>query len=194
MRNPAPLVPLDLAAELFTALPEALHYQGEPTEWVRTTRPGQRLHSFLEAPCFDAEGRLWLVDVPYGRLFRVDPDGGWSVGYTYDGEPHGLARLPDGRFAMTCYRHGLLGPDGMATDAEGRLAVAQSQIGRAWVYDRFGDPLCRIHVPGGSWTTSVAFSPDGRWLVIVEAQSGALYRVDLAALTSDPHRPGSAPR
>ena len=305
MRIPAPITPLDLRAELFTTLPEALHYRGEPTAWVRTTRPGQRLHSFLEAPCFDGDGQLWLVDVPYGRLFRVSPDGEWTVAYQYEGEPHGLARLPDGRFAMTDHRHGLLaldaaagrhqvicdrvnteafrglsditatpngdlwftdpgrsslsdptgrlfrlrqgqvrepgakpelvlanlpypngvavspdgmfvyiavtranavwrlladapdpvypmvgaylhlsgglGPDGMAVDGDGRLAVAQSQIGRAWVYDRYGDALCRVHVPGGTWTTAVAFSPDGRWLIIVEAQRGALYRVDLAA-------------
>jgi len=237
--------------------------------------------------------------VPYGRLFRVSPAGDWHLAYQYDGEPHGLAMLPDGRFALTCYRHGLLlldpvagqhsvlcnrinteafrglsditrasngdlwftdpgrsslsdptgrlfrlrsgrarpdlvlanlpypngvavspdgtfvyvavtrgnavwrlladapdpvypmagihlhlfgglGPDGMAMDGMGRLAVAQSQIGRAWIFDRYGDPLCRIHVPGGTWTTSVAFSPDGRWLLIVEAQTGSLYRVELA--------------
>ena len=304
MRVAAPILPRAVVAELFTALPDALHYRGEPTEWVRTTRPGKRLHSFLEAPCFDQAGDLWLVDVPYGRLFRVTPDGGWTIAYQYDGEPHGLARLPDGRFALTCYRHGLLaldpaagrhsvlcsrsnteafrglsditrapngdlwftdpgrsslsdptgrlfrlragqarpdlvlanlpypngvavspdgvfvyvavtranavwrlladapdpvwpmvgvhlhlsgglGPDGMAIDAEGRLAVAQSQIGRAWIFDCWGDPLCRVHVPGGTWTTAVAFSPDGQWLVIVEAQQGALYRVRLADCLPD---------
>ncbi len=304
MRVVAPILPRTVEAELFTVLPNALHYRGEPTEWVRTTRPGQRLHSFLEAPCFDQAGDLWLVDVPYGRLFRVTPDGNWTIGYQYDGEPHGLARLPNGRFAMTCYQHGLLaldpaagrhsvlcsrnnteafrglsditrapngdlwftdpgrsslsdptgrlfrlragqsrpdqvlanlpypngvavspdgvfvyvavtranavwrlladapdpvwpmvgvylhlsgglGPDGMAIDAEGRLAVAQSQIGRAWIFDRWGDPLCRVHVPGGTWTTAVAFSPDGQWLVIVEAQQGALYRVRVADCLPD---------
>lgn len=77
-------------AELFTRLPQDLHWTGEPTDWVRATRPGQRLHSFLEGPCFDADGHLWLVDVPYGRLFRIAPDGSWQLAFQYDGEPHAL--------------------------------------------------------------------------------------------------------
>ncbi len=55
-------------AQLVTRLPDDLHYQGEPNEWVRITRPGQRLHSFIEGAAFDREGNLWLVDVPYGRI------------------------------------------------------------------------------------------------------------------------------
>ena len=81
-------------AELFTRLPNALHWTGEPTDWVRITRPGQRLHSFPEDPCFDADGHLWLVDVPYGRLFRIAPDGNWQLAFQYDGEPHALRRAP----------------------------------------------------------------------------------------------------
>jgi gluconolactonase len=301
-RQAAPLLPRAVEARLLTVLPEALHYRGEPTEWVRTTRPGRRLHSFLEAPCFDGDGNLWLVDVPHGRLFRVDPTGNWTLAYQYDGEPHGLARLGDGHFALTDYRLGLLafdpaggghrtlcdrvnteafrglsditgapngdlwftdpgrsslsdptgrlfrlraghtkpelilanipypngvavspdgvfvyvaatrqnavwrllaeapdpvypmvgvylhlsgglGPDGLAVDAKGRLAVAQSQAGRAWLYDRHGDALLRVDVPDGTWTTAVAFSPDGRFLIIVEAERGALYRLDLQGIS-----------
>ena len=100
--------PRELAAVLAARLPEALHHQGEPTDWVRVTRPGQHLHSFLEGPCLDSEGHLWLVDVPYGRIFRVSPGGDWTLAHAYPGEPHGLARMPDGSFAVTDYRQGVL--------------------------------------------------------------------------------------
>ena len=63
---------LELEAKIFTTLPPELHYGGEPNEWVWLTRPGTRLHSFLEAPRFDALGTLRCVDVPYGRLFITE--------------------------------------------------------------------------------------------------------------------------
>jgi sugar lactone lactonase YvrE len=43
--------------------------------------------------------------------------------------------------------------------------------------------LLRIDVPDGTWTTAVAFSPDGRFLIIVEAERAALYRLDLQGVS-----------
>src|SRR5262245_58457401 len=98
MLNP----PRDAEALLLTSLPEALHHKGEPNDWVRMTRPGMRLHSFLEGPAFGPEGALHLVDVPYGRIFRLSPDfSKWEVALRYDGEPHGLAFATDGRLIAT---------------------------------------------------------------------------------------------
>ena len=270
-------------AQPFTRLPESLHYRGEPTDWVRVTRPGHRLHSFLEGPCFDPEGNLWLVDVPYGRIFRIAPDGEWSTALTYDGEPHAIRLSTDGHFVIADHRRGLLkldpqhgrletlctginlepfrglgdlaiaaegsiwftdpgrsslsdatgrvlrlrsgcsrpeivlqnvpypngivlsadqrrvlvaatranavwsmladapdpafpmaglhiqlsgglGPDGLAVDAAGRLAVAQAQAGRAYLFDALGDLLAVVRTGCGSWTTACAFSQDGRAL------------------------------
>ncbi|TVR07579.1 MAG: SMP-30/gluconolactonase/LRE family protein [Salinarimonadaceae bacterium] len=287
-----------IRAELFTRLPESLHHCGEPTEWVRVTRPGQRLHSFLEGPCFDAQGRLWLVDVPYGRIFRIEPDGGWTQAFAYDGEPHAIRRHGETRFAIADHRRGVLlfdpaddslrplcsgvnaepfrglgdlavaangdiwftdpgrsslsdptgrlfrldagateprlvlanipypngvalsadgsrvliavtranaiwsilarapdpvfpmagvhiqlsgglGPDGLAVDGAGRLAVAQAQAGRAYLFDRYGDLLADIRTPGGDWTTACAFSPDGGALYIIDAQNAGIYRADV---------------
>ena len=292
--------PTDVEAIAFTHLPDRLHYRGEPNDWVRTTRPGQRLHSFIEGPCFDREGHLWLVDVPYGRIFRVTPDGEWHLAHQYDGEPHGLALMPDGRLAVADYGHGLLaldpvtnamapicervnterfrglgdvtcapngdlwftdpgrssltdptgrlfclrhgqtrpelvlanvpypngvaigpdgkqaylsvtranavwrlltqapdpvhpmagihvqlsgglGPDGLAVDRHGRLAVAHAQAGRAWLFDRLGDTLARIRTPGGLWTTGVAFLPDGSGLIILEAETATVFRLSFPA-------------
>ncbi|MEO1688704.1 MAG: SMP-30/gluconolactonase/LRE family protein [Pseudomonadota bacterium] len=293
--------PVVLEAALWSRLPDALHWRGGPNAWTEAARPGQRLHSFLEGPAFDGEDAL-IVDVPYGRIFRLTPAGDWSVALSYDGQPHAIKRLPDGDWAIACFQRGLLGadlatglvtdlqteanteafrglsdlavapngdvwftdsgrssltdpagrlfvrradgrletalgglpypngvalspdggqvyvamtraqevrtlradwprvappmsgvftrtagglgPDGLATDAAGRLACAQAQAGRVHVWSRLGDPLAVVRLPEGLWTTAVAFAPDGA-LIITEAQRGAVWRADLASLPSE---------
>ncbi|HVF64293.1 MAG TPA: SMP-30/gluconolactonase/LRE family protein [Casimicrobiaceae bacterium] len=293
----------DIEADVFAALPASLHYSGEPNDWVRVTRPGARLHSFLEGPVFDDRGRLWCVDVPYGRILTVDASGQWTLVHRGEGQPHGLARMHDDVFAVADYRHGLmrfdpasgamttlcegvnserfrglgdvtcapngelwftdpgrsslsdptgrlfrlragarepdlvlanvpypngvgvspdgkfvyvavtranavwrlfadapdpvypmvgtwvqlsggLGPDGIAVHPQGHVAVAHGQAGRAWILDALGDVVARVRTPGGLWTTSVAWHPDGGRLAIVEAQTGSIYLADLTHVIS----------
>lgn len=294
--------PRILRAEVITRLPPAFHMRGVPSEWARITRPEQDLHSFLEGPCLDEQGAIWVVDVPYGRLLRVAPDGTWTVNLTYEGEPHSVKITRDGTFLIADARHGLLswrqgdasvapvcervnlesfralndlavagngdiwftdsgrssladptgrvfrrrrdgrvelraqglpypngialspdcrfvyvaltranavlrlmadapdvllpmsgifvhlsgglGPDGLAVDRHGRLAVAQAQAGRVYLLDSFGDLIAIVLTPGGTWTTACAFSSDASELLIVEAQTGAIYRASLEQLPS----------
>lgn len=280
-----------MTATLWTNLPEDLHYQGEPSPWAKMTRPGQSMHSFLEAAFFDDSGSLWLSDVPYGRVFRVSLSGDWTQMHQIDGEPHAMRIAPDGRRIAVDYRHGLieltgesrfnilskgdpvpflglsdmaygpddalwftdsgrsslsdpcgsvyrwheghlrmvldnvpyangitvspdnawvyvaatranqvwkfstrlpdtgvpmvgtylqlsggLGPDGLACNTLGWLAVAQAQAGRAYVFDAFGDLIADVRLPRGLWTTSVTFDPTNpRCLIIVDAQFGGVF-------------------
>ena len=97
-----------IEAELYGRLPEALHWRGEPNDWVRMTRPGMRLHSFLEGPCLDDDGALWLVDVPYGRIFKVDKSGDWTLAHQYEGEPHSIKSLGPRGYMLVDYKLGLL--------------------------------------------------------------------------------------
>ena len=60
--------------------------------------------------------------------------------------------------------------------------MAQSQVGRAYVFEANGDMLARVRTPGGNWTTACAFGPDGSTLYILEAQTGSVYCTDLATL------------
>lgn len=100
--------PQDIETRVFTRLPDHLRFTGEPNAWVRATRPGQRLHSFLEGPAFDRDGRLYCVDIPHGRIFTIAPDGAWTVALEYDGEPNGLKIHRDGRVFIADHRHGIL--------------------------------------------------------------------------------------
>ncbi len=294
--NPNRAAPL-VMAEPHTRLPPALHHRGAPTPWTEMTRPGQRLHSFLEGLHIDAQGGFWVCDVPHGRVFHIDPGGRWETALAYRGEPHSVRCDGGGRLLIADHQHGLLafaearenhryrvlargrkglsdmaiapdgavwfsdagrtsladpsgglyrygadgglaqildniphpngvavspcgahiyvaatranavwrlaaepaggvvmagvhlqlsgglGPDGLATNDLGHLAVAQAQAGRAYVFDPPGDLRAEVRIPGdgGLWTTSVAFDPrDDARLYVVEAQSGGIFRADLA--------------
>lgn len=100
--------PPEIMTEVFTRLPDHLHHQGAPNDWVKVTRPGARLHSFLEGPSFDRAGNLYCVDVPYGRIFRIAPDGSWVVAAEYSGEPNGLKIHRDGRIFIADHLDGIL--------------------------------------------------------------------------------------
>jgi gluconolactonase len=93
---------------VFTTMPDALRQQGQQSDWALANKPGQNVDSFIEGPSFDRDGNLYIVDIPYGRIFRIDPAGEWTLVAQYDGEPNGLKFHPDGRILIADYRRGLL--------------------------------------------------------------------------------------
>jgi len=54
------------------------------------------------------------VDIPFGRIFRITPEGAWSLVVEYDGWPNGLKIHPDGRILVADYRHGIMQLDAVA--------------------------------------------------------------------------------
>ena len=100
--------PPEIETTIFSRLPEHLHWRGDPTEWTSAARPGQRIHSFLEGPAFDRDEHLYCVDVPHGRVFRIAPDGEWTLAATYDGEPNGLKVHRDGRIFIADHLQGVM--------------------------------------------------------------------------------------
>jgi gluconolactonase len=77
------------------------------SEWADANRAGQRVDCFLEGPCFDTAGRLLVVDIPFGRVFRIEGDT-WVQLAEFDGWPNGLKVLPDGMLLAADYRLGLV--------------------------------------------------------------------------------------
>lgn len=67
----------------------------------------KQLGSFLEGPCFDKAGNL-VVDIPFGRVFRISRQGRWSLVAEYDGWPNGLKCTPEGRILIADHRQGLV--------------------------------------------------------------------------------------
>jgi gluconolactonase len=122
-----PFQPVEkLPVQLFASLPAGLRKRGRTT-WSDPNRQSAELDSFLEGPSFDREGNLWCVDIPYGRIFRIDPKGNWDVAAQYDGWPNGLKFHRDGRAFIADYRRGLLALDPKTGKIEEVLGTAFSE-------------------------------------------------------------------
>lgn len=94
----------------FTRLPDRFR-RAVRSAWGDANRPGQTTDSFLEGPVFDAAGNLYVTDIPFGRLFRIDARGEWELVAEWDGEPNGAKFLDDRELLVTDYRNGLMAVD-----------------------------------------------------------------------------------
>ena len=277
-------------AEVFARLSPALSHPGRPSAWSQA-RQHRSPGSFLEGPVVDRDGTLYCTDIPYGRIFRIDADGEFSLVCEYDGEPNGMKIRADGRAVIADHRKGLLeldlrtgrivpllerawgeafrglndlifaangdlyftdqgqsglqdpsgrlfrlsaagllecvldgipspnglafapgesvlylnvtranavwrvpldrqghaskvgvfihmsgggGPDGLAVDCEGNLAVAGPGTGSVWVFSPSGEPILRIKSPAGRPTNLAFGGADRRTLFITDAANGAI--------------------
>lgn len=104
MFNPPPQV----TTEVYAQLPIAMHRTGSPSEWVSGQPGDEAIHSLLEGPAFDRSGRFYCVDVPYGRIFAVSPEGQFTPIAEYDGEPNGLKIHKDGRIFVADFKNGIM--------------------------------------------------------------------------------------
>jgi len=100
--------PQSIETQVFARLPDSFRRKDPANVWTMTNRRGIAADSFLEGPSFDRDGNLYVVDIPYGRVFRVSPIGEFALIAEYDGEPNGLKIAKDGRIFITDYRHGIM--------------------------------------------------------------------------------------
>jgi gluconolactonase len=287
-------VPRTVETKIFATLPEELRIRNRTSELSKFV--DGEFDSFLEGPSFDRLGNLYCVDLVFGRIFRVDAEGGFHLVVQYDGEPNGLKIHRDGRLFVADRRHGIIvidpvtkriqhvlerydlepfkgpndlvfsptgdlyftdqgmsdlvnatgrvfrlradgrldllldklpspygialdpsgrllyvaltranriikvpvqpdgrlsrvlnfiqlsgggGPDGIAMDAEGGLAVAHPMLGAVWLFDGKGQPMLRVNLCRGVLGTNVAYGgPDGCRLYITEAETGTIQVAD----------------
>ena len=116
-----------IPTEVFSAMPHEFRRKGVRTDWADANRPGQPTDSFIEGPSFDAEGNLYIVDIPFGRIFRIAPDGRWSLVVEYDGWPNGLKIASDGRILVADYKHGIMELDARAGRMQPVLTAHHSE-------------------------------------------------------------------
>lgn len=114
------------AATCWTVMPPALRPR-QQAEWSRINRRGAAATTFLEGPVLARDGTLHCVDIPNGRILRVDPQGRWVVACAYDGWPNGMAMAPDGRMLVADARHGLVRLDLADGEVEMLLTHAVTQ-------------------------------------------------------------------
>src|SRR5262245_64756457 len=164
-----------IVARPFASLPAQFRQQ-QRTEWADANRQGAVIDSFLEGPAFDRVGNLYCVDIPYGRIFRIDPAGAWRLVVQYDGWPNGLKLHADGRAYIADYRRGLMVLDPQSGRIEPRLATAFSESFKGLNDLHFADNGDLYFTDQGQ--TGIA-DPTGRvWRLRMEGKNaGELQRV-----------------
>ncbi len=191
--------------EVFTTLPEHLRRR-ERSEWADANRAGAIADSFLEGPVFDEAGNLYVTDIPWGRIFRINLQGEWSLVAAYDGEPNGMKFLRPGTLLIADYKNGLMrldvasgeirphlqrrnserfkGVNDLIFDAEGNLYFTDQ--GQSGLHDPSGRlyrlrpngqlDLLLANVPSPN---GVALSADGRVLYLAVTRGNCVWRVPL---------------
>jgi gluconolactonase len=153
---------------------------------------------------FTDQGASGLQD-PTGRVFCLTAGG--KLVHILGGipSPNGLAVSPDGRALCIAVTRGnsiwrtpisgleigkvgifiqlsgsLGGPDGIAFDAVGNLAVAHNGLGVVWIFNRLGEPIFRIDTAAGLLTTNIAWGgKNGRTLYITESETGTILQAEV---------------
>lgn len=144
---------------------------------------------------------------PTGRIFRLRANGRLEVLLEGLPAPNGIAFDPSGSVlyvaltrANCVIRASVLadgrltrvqnfiqlsgggGPDGIAVDQDGGLAVAHPLMGAVWLFDSKGQPALRVNLCQGMLGTNLAYGgPDGRRLYITESETGTIQIADLEA-------------
>lgn len=192
--------------EVHARLPDRFRRTGKRTAWADANRAGQPTDSFLEGPVFDAAGHLYVTDIPFGRIFRIDAHGDWELVAEWDGEPNGAKFLDERELLVTDYRNGLMavdvargtvrpfldrrnserfkGVNDLVFDAAGNLYFTDQ--GQTGLHDPTGR-LYRLRADGRldlllanvPSPNGVALSPDERVLYLGATRGNQVWRVPL---------------
>lgn len=192
--------------ELFTRMPERFRRTGVRSDWADANRGGQPTDSFLEGPVFDEAGNLYVTDIPFGRIFRIDAQGDWALIAEWAGEPNGQKFLNERELLVTDYRNGLMVVDIVRGSVRPFLERRHSERFKGvndLCFDRRGnlyftdqgqtglhDPTGRLYRlrPDGRLDlllhnvpspNGVALSPDERVLYLAATRGNQVWRVPL---------------
>ena len=201
--------PQALQTTVFTRLPAEFADEDRRSDWIDANKPGQKAASFLEGPSFDRAGNLWVTDIPHGRIFKISPDGAWTLITEYDGWPNGLRFHRDGRIFIADYKNGVMqldpesgtvspilthirsesfkGVNDLVFDSDGRLYFTdQGQTGmhdptgRVFRYTlETGQLECLINT--GPSPNGLVLNPEESVLFVAMTRGNAVWRLPLLA-------------
>jgi gluconolactonase len=198
--------PLIRPLELFSAMPEKFRQTGVRSEWADVNQGGRLADSFLEGPVFDTQGNLYVTDIPFGRVFRIDPKGEWDLVAQWHGEPNGMKFLSDTELLVTDYKNGLMrlniqtgqvksflerrnsesfkGVNDLVLDARGNVYFTdQGQTGMhdpsGRVYRLSPDGKLDLLLNNVPSPNGIVLSPDERFLFVAATRGNAVWRMPL---------------
>ncbi len=157
--------PTSIAAKVWTSMPDEFRRTGNVPDWATANMAGRSLDSFIEGPSFDRDGNLLITDIPYGRIFSINPAGEWKLVCEYDGWPNGMKLHSDGRAFITDYKNGIMVLDPVSGRIEPMLTHRHSESFRG-VNDLFFDHQGRMY-----------FTDQGQ--SGLQMSNGRVYRYDL---------------
>ena len=194
--------------ELFTSMPPKYRRTGVRSGWADVNQGGRLADSFLEGPVFDAAGNLFVTDIPFGRVFRIDPKGEWDLVAEWDGEPNGMKFLNPTQLLVTDYRNGLVvldipsgqvhpflerrnserfkGVNDLTFDAKGNLYFTdQGQTGlhdpTGRVYRLGPDGRLDLLLSNVPSPNGIVLSNDERFLFVAATRGNCVWRMPLLA-------------
>jgi gluconolactonase len=194
--------------EVFATMPEKFRRRGVRTAWADANRGGAETDSFLEGPVCDARGNLFVTDIPYGRIFRIDAAGSWDLVAEFDGEPNGMKLLSDRELLITDYKNGLVvleiasgkvrpflerrnserfkGVNDLVFDSRGNLYFTdQGQTGlhdpTGRVYRLAPDGKLDALITNAPSPNGIVLSPDEKVLFVAMTRGNSVWRVPLLA-------------
>jgi gluconolactonase len=159
--------PPRLETSIFTRLPDRFR-NPKHNSGADTNRGGRPIDSFLEGSSCDRQGRFYVTDIPYGRIFRIDRAGEWELVTEYNGWPNSLKIRRDGQIFITDYERGLMQLDpetGTVTPfletvgSEGFKGVNDLVFGRSGTLHFTDQGQTDMHDPTGR---VYRLGPDGR--------------------------------
>lgn len=190
-------------AEVFTTLPECYRKKGVRSIWGEANRKGLETDSFLEGPVTDEAGNLYVCDIPFGRIFRIDTSGNWDLIVEYNGEPNGMKFRTASELLIADYKNGLMicdiqrgevfpflerrnterfkGPNDLTFDSSGNLYFTdqgQSGLhdpsGRVYRLRPNGDlDLMLDRIPSPN---GIVLSPDERIMYLAVTRANCIWR------------------
>mgnify|MGYP006284039947 FL=1 len=192
--------------QLFSAMPEKFRRTGVRTEWADVNQGGRLADSFLEGPVFDTQGNLYVTDIPFGRVFRIDPKGEWDLVAQWEGEPNGMKFLNDTELLVTDYKNGLMrlniqtgqvqtflerrnsesfkGVNDLVLDSRGNVYFTdQGQSGMhdpsGRVYRLSPDGKLDLLLNNVPSPNGIVLSPDERFLFVAATRGNSVWRMPL---------------
>jgi gluconolactonase len=162
--------------------------------------------SYIEGPAFDKDGNLYIVDIAFGLIYQINPQGMVKLLVEYNGEPNGLKIHQDGRIYVADHKNGLMlldphsgtikpmieryktesfkGLNDLVFSSAGKLYFTdqgqsglQDPSGRVFCLDAQGNMGCLLNnIPSPN---GIALNPQENFLYIAATRANSIWRAML---------------